>query len=135
MPPRPYRQRPPSTANAIADQQEAAQAFADEATAFKRDYEENTRSSIELGEVSAPHTPSKGERQAMARMQGYEGEACPECQNFTLVRNGTCMKCDSLRLNHRLQLAARRQSGKAASNPHETEKQNASPRVGVFFMP
>ena len=30
-----------------------------------------------------------------ARMQGYEGEACTECQNFTLVRNGTCMKCNT----------------------------------------
>ena len=28
-----------------------------------------------------------------ARMQGYEGDACEECGNFTLVRNGTCMKC------------------------------------------
>jgi hypothetical protein len=24
-----------------------------------------------------------------------EGEACPECQNFTLVRNGTCLKCET----------------------------------------
>ena len=30
-----------------------------------------------------------------ARMQGYEGESCPECQNFTLVRNGTCLKCNT----------------------------------------
>jgi ribonucleoside-diphosphate reductase alpha chain len=28
-----------------------------------------------------------------ARMKGYEGDACQECGNFTLVRNGTCMKC------------------------------------------
>ena len=30
-----------------------------------------------------------------AKMQGYEGESCPECQNFTLVRNGTCLKCNT----------------------------------------
>ncbi|MDX1975283.1 MAG: vitamin B12-dependent ribonucleotide reductase [Rickettsiales bacterium] len=30
-----------------------------------------------------------------ARAKGYEGDACTECGNFTLVRNGTCMKCDS----------------------------------------
>ncbi|MDO8605693.1 MAG: vitamin B12-dependent ribonucleotide reductase [Phaeospirillum sp.] len=30
-----------------------------------------------------------------ARMKGYEGDACPECGNFTLVRNGTCLKCDT----------------------------------------
>ncbi len=30
-----------------------------------------------------------------ARMKGYEGDSCSECGNFTLVRNGTCMKCDT----------------------------------------
>mgnify|MGYP003885851081 CR=1 FL=1 len=30
-----------------------------------------------------------------ARMRGYEGDACGECGNFTLVRNGTCMKCNT----------------------------------------
>ncbi len=29
----------------------------------------------------------------LARMQGFEGDACGECGNFTLVRNGTCLKC------------------------------------------
>jgi ribonucleoside-diphosphate reductase alpha chain len=28
-----------------------------------------------------------------ARLKGYEGDACSECGNFTLVRNGTCLKC------------------------------------------
>ncbi|RED49948.1 vitamin B12-dependent ribonucleotide reductase [Aestuariispira insulae] len=28
-----------------------------------------------------------------ARAKGYEGDACGDCGNFTLVRNGTCMKC------------------------------------------
>ncbi len=32
---------------------------------------------------------------AEARMKGYEGDACGECGNFTLVRNGTCLKCDT----------------------------------------
>ncbi|MEO1793101.1 MAG: vitamin B12-dependent ribonucleotide reductase, partial [Pseudomonadota bacterium] len=35
------------------------------------------------------------DRIAEARMQGYEGEACGECGNFTLVRNGTCLKCNT----------------------------------------
>ncbi|MFN9356813.1 MAG: vitamin B12-dependent ribonucleotide reductase, partial [Alphaproteobacteria bacterium] len=30
-----------------------------------------------------------------ARIKGYEGDACGNCGNFTLVRNGTCLKCDS----------------------------------------
>ena len=32
---------------------------------------------------------------ARAKMQGYEGEACGDCGNYTLVRNGTCMKCNT----------------------------------------
>jgi ribonucleoside-diphosphate reductase alpha chain len=30
-----------------------------------------------------------------ARVQGYEGDPCGECGNYTLVRNGTCMKCNT----------------------------------------
>jgi len=30
-----------------------------------------------------------------ARMQGYEGDACPNCQSFTMVRNGSCLKCNT----------------------------------------
>ncbi|MBN2736663.1 MAG: adenosylcobalamin-dependent ribonucleoside-diphosphate reductase [Spirochaetales bacterium] len=31
----------------------------------------------------------------LARMQGYEGDPCPLCGHFTLVRNGTCLKCET----------------------------------------
>ena len=34
-------------------------------------------------------------RVAEARLKGYEGDACGQCGNFTLLRNGTCMKCDT----------------------------------------
>ena len=34
-------------------------------------------------------------RVQQAKMQGYEGENCSECGNFTLVRNGTCLKCNT----------------------------------------
>ncbi len=34
-------------------------------------------------------------RAQQARIKGYEGDACGECGNFTLVRNGACMKCDT----------------------------------------
>jgi ribonucleoside-diphosphate reductase alpha chain len=30
-----------------------------------------------------------------AKMQGYEGDPCNECGNYTLVRNGTCLKCNT----------------------------------------
>lgn len=32
---------------------------------------------------------------AKAKMQGYEGDPCGDCGNYTLVRNGTCMKCNT----------------------------------------
>ncbi len=44
---------------------------------------------------AAQVAPSKAERRAEAKAKGYEGEMCSECGNFTLVRNGTCMKCDT----------------------------------------
>ncbi|MBX9621204.1 MAG: vitamin B12-dependent ribonucleotide reductase [Alphaproteobacteria bacterium] len=35
------------------------------------------------------------DRRFQARLKGYAGDACGECGNFTLVRNGTCLKCDT----------------------------------------
>ncbi len=30
-----------------------------------------------------------------ARLKGYEGDPCRECGQMTMVRNGTCLRCDS----------------------------------------
>ncbi|MTJ82387.1 MAG: vitamin B12-dependent ribonucleotide reductase [Telmatospirillum sp.] len=38
---------------------------------------------------------ARSEQIREARLKGYEGDACGECGNFTLVRNGTCMKCNT----------------------------------------
>lgn len=38
---------------------------------------------------------SGGSHLIEARMKGYEGDPCGECGNFTLVRNGTCLKCNT----------------------------------------
>jgi ribonucleoside-diphosphate reductase alpha chain len=45
----------------------------------------------------AEDEPAAGrlERIRAARIKGYEGDSCGECGNFTLVRNGTCLKCDT----------------------------------------
>ncbi|WP_342362000.1 vitamin B12-dependent ribonucleotide reductase [Terrarubrum flagellatum] len=48
-----------------------------------------------FAEPAKQATPSVADRRAEAKMKGYVGEACPECANFTLVRNGTCLKCDT----------------------------------------
>ncbi|WP_024515297.1 vitamin B12-dependent ribonucleotide reductase [Bradyrhizobium sp. Tv2a-2] len=47
------------------------------------------------GTAAVAHVATKAERRAEAKAKGYEGEMCSECGNFTLVRNGTCMKCDT----------------------------------------
>ena len=57
--------------------------------------------SVAAASVSVTATTASGEgsdrlsRVMEARMKGYEGDSCGECGNFTLVRNGTCMKCDT----------------------------------------
>ncbi len=43
--------------------------------------------------VDAPD--QRADAVAHARAKGYEGDPCPECHNMTLVRNGTCLKCDT----------------------------------------
>jgi ribonucleoside-diphosphate reductase alpha chain len=38
---------------------------------------------------------ARARRAAEAKMKGFEGDNCGACGNFTLVRNGTCMKCNT----------------------------------------
>ena len=84
----------------------------DGATAFKRDYEERAReleedvAADEASPASALFTDDAAAEAAEAKklashrrqqslMQGYTGNECSECHNFTMVRNGTCEKCDT----------------------------------------
>jgi ribonucleoside-diphosphate reductase alpha chain len=46
-------------------------------------------------EARAHAKAAAAEKRAEAKAKGYDGEACGECGNFTLVRNGTCLKCDT----------------------------------------
>ena len=45
-----------------------------------------TTSSFALGSTDA---------RTKAKLQGYTGDPCGECGNYTLVRNGTCLKCNT----------------------------------------
>ena len=63
------------------------------ATALKGEPAE--RAALAMSPSLAPEAESVAEKRAEARMKGYVGEACPECGNFTMVRNGTCLKCDT----------------------------------------
>ena len=67
--------------------------FVQGATALKGELAE--RAAPAFGSSLAPASESVAEKRAEARMKGYVGEACPECGNFTMVRNGTCLKCDT----------------------------------------
>jgi ribonucleoside-diphosphate reductase alpha chain len=97
----------------------------EETTAFRRDYEERAKELAEeiqdenppdlfeseepsettalfSDKAQADASAAKAEakkiqaaRRSQAMMQGYTGSMCSECQNFTMVRNGTCEKCDT----------------------------------------
>ena len=67
------------------------------APALKAELEQALRTSAPdpLGWSQKEARVAAAEKRAEAKAKGYEGEACGECGNFTLVRNGTCMKCDT----------------------------------------
>ena len=62
-------------------------------TSLKEDKVEinNDDTTVVINETKASNLTQEIE----AKIKGYEGEACGECGNFTLVRNGTCMKCNT----------------------------------------
>ncbi len=71
-------------------------------TAFKRDLATEEAEPIGYAANAPDVAPEpeaapvkKAAQIAEARMKGYEGENCAECGNFTMVRNGTCLKCDT----------------------------------------
>ncbi len=72
------------------------------ATALKQDIVEelaeataDALNGLAWSEPAAGQRASVADKKAEARMKGYVGEACPECANFTMVRNGTCLKCET----------------------------------------
>ena len=66
------------------------------ATALKEEPEAYGEEQMsKLGFAAPAAQPSASERRAEAIMKGYVGDSCGECGNFTLVRNGTCLKCNT----------------------------------------
>ena len=49
--------------------------------------------SIEPQEEYVPPAEAWAVLAEEARVKGYEGEVCTSCNQFTLVRNGSCLKC------------------------------------------
>ncbi len=55
----------------------------------------NLDSDIDQGVKEKPSKAQIMDKRLKAKIQGYEGDPCGDCGNFTLVRNGTCMKCNT----------------------------------------
>ena len=66
-------------------------------TAFTRGGDGGSVTTIGVKSATVVGQPkrSAADQRAEAKMKGYVGEACGECHNFTLVRNGTCLKCET----------------------------------------
>ncbi|MDR0389887.1 MAG: hypothetical protein LBH73_07440, partial [Spirochaetaceae bacterium] len=71
---------------------------------FKPHNEENSGSRTPAKKTETPENAlpglSRDEQEqsakiAQARVKGYEGDPCPACGSFTMVSNGTCIKCDT----------------------------------------
>jgi len=75
--------------NPVATIQENLTTALHEAQASRVMEEAVTETNVQTEVVSTARLSSE------ARLKGYEGEACGDCGNFTLVRNGTCLKCDT----------------------------------------
>ncbi|MCK1617565.1 vitamin B12-dependent ribonucleotide reductase [Bradyrhizobium sp. 159] len=84
-----------ATARSAGDALEGAVALKQEASHDLSPTEKLEQLQWSKAGTAATAAPSKAERRAEAKAKGYEGEMCSECGNFTLVRNGTCMKCDT----------------------------------------
>jgi ribonucleoside-diphosphate reductase alpha chain len=70
---------------------------------IKKEAKTNGKNKSQVAENDLPLTykaimkdfDSRANEIAEARMKGYEGDPCPECGQLTLVRNGSCLKCNS----------------------------------------
>jgi ribonucleoside-diphosphate reductase alpha chain len=72
-------------------------------TAWRHDKAESTSIVIPAGIAARSQSTVAGNAKGTgrvaaireARLKGYEGDPCQSCNQFTLVRNGTCLKCMS----------------------------------------
>ncbi|UXN07596.1 vitamin B12-dependent ribonucleotide reductase [Bartonella sp. HY761] len=108
--------KPANTINVVSSSQPTALS-SDGATAFKHDFapeiseeaidefeidslfnDDEISNALSIKDTEAQQAETKkktASRRIQAMMQGYTGDMCSECQNFTMVRNGTCLKCDT----------------------------------------
>lgn len=106
--------------NAARKLEPVAAVSTSEIVAFKRDYEERAaelaeeiaeelvdeagqdatalfsdKAAADAADAKTEAKKLEADRRMRSIAQGYTGNMCSECQNFTMVRNGTCEKCDT----------------------------------------
>ena len=73
-----------------------ALAATDTVTALNMLVPETSQATVSMATATAISSGTVSmDARTKAKMQGYEGDPCGECGNYTLVRNGTCMKCNT----------------------------------------
>jgi ribonucleoside-diphosphate reductase alpha chain len=73
-----------------------ALAATDTVTALNMLVPETSQAAVSMATATAISSGTVSmDARTKAKMQGYEGDPCGECGNYTLVRNGTCMKCNT----------------------------------------
>ncbi|WP_332302393.1 vitamin B12-dependent ribonucleotide reductase [Rhizobium sp. GR12] len=89
---RDYEERAKELAGEIAEEviDDVVQEAKQTATALFSD-----KAAADAASAKAEAKKKENERRMRSIAQGYTGNMCSECQNFTMVRNGTCEKCDT----------------------------------------
>lgn len=89
---RDYEERAAELAEEIAEEvsEEVATESQQSVTALFSD-----KAAADAAAAKAEAKKVENERRMRSIAQGYTGNMCSECQNFTMVRNGTCEKCDT----------------------------------------
>jgi len=60
-----------------------------------RDNYVSSRKNAQNGNGVKKHVIKMSKKIQEARSLGYTGDICPDCQSLTMVRNGTCLKCET----------------------------------------
>jgi ribonucleoside-diphosphate reductase alpha chain len=81
----------------VVEPKPTPKAFATPRTGHLRPLHENGNGANGHKPVAAATllTATQDERIRQARLKGYEGDPCSECGQLTLVRSGSCCKCDT----------------------------------------
>ncbi len=61
----------------------------------ERGHAPRVSNSVQVRHVKTAVAEHHADERELAKLRGYTGDACPECGAFTMVRSGTCLRCDT----------------------------------------